>query len=460
MRAKAFNDSTTLSKSLGASAPTPLLRGEGIQRQSAFGDLALRNNTVINGKSPRVVHYAWIVLAVTFVTLLVTAGLRSVPGIIMPSLEREFGWSRESITFAVSINLLLFGLAGPFLGRWMDLYGPRVVMLTTAGLTCLGATATLFMQTPWQMTLFWGVVMGAGSAGCSMVMGSAVVSRWFIARRGLALGVLGAAMSAGQLIFTPVLMVLDMTYGWRSTTLCVALLTGAVALPLIWLLMGDDPACLGLGSLGDEFGTAEKMPEPDSHPMRHALRTREFWLLATSFGICGLTTSGLLQTHLIPHGLEHGFSEMTMAVSLGLMGAADIVGTVGSGWICDRFGQRGPLAIYYLLRGASLLLLPYIEHMETLMAFSVIYGLNWLSTVPATSALTADFFGKQNVGVVFGWIFCAHQVGSAIAAYGASFIHTWIGDYSVAFFMSGAFAIIATGLVWGIPRESLILVRT
>ena len=408
--------------------------------------------------SPRAVHYAWIVLAVTFVTLLATAGLRSVPGIIIPSLEREFGWSRESITFAVSVNLLLFGLAGPFLGRWMDLYGPRVVMLTTAGLTSWGALATLFMHSTWQMTLFWGVIMGAGSAGCSMVMGSAVVSRWFIARRGLALGILGAAMSAGQLIFTPVFMHLDMTYGWRSTTLLVALLTGIVALPLIMLLMRDNPASMGLGPLGDDL-SAEKIPKPDSHPMKQALRTREFWLLASSFGICGLTTSGLLQTHLIPHGLEHGFSEMTMAVSLGMMGAADIVGTVGSGWICDRFGQRGPLAIYYLLRGVSLLLLPFIEHSETLMAFSVFYGLNWLSTVPATSALTADFFGKQNVGVVFGWIFCAHQVGAAIAAYGASFIHTWMGNYSAVFMAAGAFAMIATGLVWGIPRKSLILVR-
>jgi len=415
---------------------------------------------VISGKSPpRPRHYAWIVLAVTFVTLLATAGVRSVPGIIIPSLEREFGWSRESITFAVSINLLLFGLAGPYLGRWMDLFGPRVVMLSTAGLTSLGAIATLFMQSPWQMTLFWGVIMGAGSAGCSMVMGSAVVSRWFIARRGLALGILGAAMSAGQLIFTPVLMHLDMTYGWRSTTLFVALLTGAVVLPLILLFMRDNPAGIGLGLLGDDLG-AVKIPKPDIHPMIHALRTREFWLLASSFGMCGLTTSGLLQTHLIPHGLEHGFSEMTMAVSLGIMGAADIVGTVGSGWICDRFGQRGPLAIYYLLRGASLLLLPFIEHAEALMVFSVIYGLNWLSTVPATSALTADFFGKQNVGVVFGWIFCAHQLGAAIAAYGASFVHTWIGDYSVAFFMSGAFAIIATGLVWGIRPKSLVLAQT
>jgi len=401
------------------------------------------------------IHYAWVVLAVAFVTLIVAAAIRSVPGIILKSLEQEFGWSRESISLAVSINLLLFGLAGPFLGRLMDEFGPRIVVIITASLIALGAAGTLFMQAPWQMHLLWGVVVGAGSGGCSMVMGSAVVNRWFVARRGLALGVLGAAISAGQLIFTPLLMHLDIAYGWRSATLSVALLMGMVALPLVLMFLRDDPAGLGLRAYG-EFGATPAAVRPDPHPMRLALRTPEFWALAFSFGICGLTTSGLFQTHLIPHGLEHGFSEMTMATSLGVMGATDILGTVASGWICDRFGKRGPLAIYYLLRGATLLALPSIDSTGGLMLFSIVYGLNWLSTVPATSALAADLFGKQNVGTVFGWIFFAHQLGAAIAAYGASVLHRWGGDYALTFSMAGAFALLGTGLVLCIRRESYV----
>lgn len=404
------------------------------------------------------VHYAWVVLAVAFVLLIVAAAIRSVPGIILHSLEQEFAWSREEITLAVSINLLLFGLAGPFLGSLMDYYGPRVVAVWTTSLIALGAAGTVFMQAPWQMHLLWGLVVGAGSGGCSMVMGSAVVNRWFVARRGLALGILGAAMSAGQLIFTPLLMRLDITYGWRSATLFVALLMGVAVLPLILVFLRDDPSMLGLRAYG-ELGSAPERIKPDPHPMRQAMQTPEFWLLASSFGICGLTTSGLFQTHLIPHGLEHGFSEMTMAVSLGVMGATDILGTVASGWICDRFGKRGPLAIYYLLRGATLLALPSIDSAGGLMLFSVIYGLNWLSTVPATSALTADLFGKQNVGAVFGWIFFAHQLGASVAAYGASFLHRWGGDYTFTFCMAGAFAILGTGLVLCIRRESYLPIR-
>jgi MFS family permease len=364
----------------------------------------------------------------------------------MLSLEHEFNWSRETISGAVSINLLLFGLAGPFLGRLMDLYGTKAITLITLTLVTLGAGGSVLIQEPWQLYLFWGVIIGAGSGGTSIVMGSAVVNRWFRQRRGLALGILGAAFSSGQLIFTPIIMNLNIQLGWRAVTLFVALILGLVVLPLVMMFMANNPGLKGLQPYGDDGNVASEIP-PDLNPMRSAMASSQFWLLAFSFGICGFTTSGLFQTHLITHGIEHGFPEMTMAVSLGIMGAADIAGTVFSGWLCDRFGKRWPLAIYYALRGVSLILLPYVESTGQLMAFSVVYGLNWLSTVPATSALTADLFGKQNVGVVFGWICFAHQVGAAIAAYGAGYIHSLAGNYSLAFISSGLFAFVATGIV-------------
>lgn len=392
------------------------------------------------------IHYAWIILAVTFACLFIGSTLRSIPGIIMLSLEQEFHWHRETISGAVSVNLLLFGLAGPFLGRSMDLYGVKNITLLMIVLVSLGAGGSVFMQQPWQLYALWGIVVGAGSGGISMIMGSAVVNRWFHARRGLALGILGAAFSSGQLIFTPVLMQLNIHEGWRISSLFIVVLLALVVLPLVIWLMADNPNIKGMRPYGAN-GHADTILRPDPNPMRKVMANSQFWLLAFSFGICGLTTSGLFQTHLIPHGIEHGFPEMTMAVSLGLMGATDVFGTILSGWLCDRFGKRWPLAIYYLLRGVTLLLLPYVESTEQLMAFSVVYGLNWLSTIPATSALTADLFGKQNVGVVFGWICFAHQVGAAIASYGAGYLHQIAGNYTLAFIASGLFAFVATGLV-------------
>lgn len=392
------------------------------------------------------VHYAWVVLAVTFLCLFVASALRSVPGIIMMSLEQEFDWNRETISGAISLNLLLFGLAGPFLGRLMDVYGSKRISVITLILSVAGAGGSVFMQESWHMYLFWGLLIGAGSGGTSMIMGSALINRWFHKHRGLALGILGAAFSSGQLVFTPVLMQIDVHEGWRAATLFIAVALGLVALPLVLNFLRDDPVSKGLLPYGDH-GVHRTMLKPDKNPMRSAMRSPQFWLLALSFGICGLTTSGLFQTHLIPHGIEHGFTEMTMAMSLGVMGAADVFGTILSGWLCDRYGKRWPLAFYYVVRGATLILLPSIDSNGQLMMFSIVYGMNWLSTIPATSALTADLFGKQNVGVVFGWICFAHQIGAAIAAYSAGFVHSLMGDYNLAFVASGLFAFVATGIV-------------
>jgi len=396
-------------------------------------------------------HYAWIALTATFVCLLTAAAVRSLPGILMHALEAEFGWNRAAIGLAVSINVLLFGLAGPLLGRVMDRVGPRAVASAATVLIALGAAGTLGMTQPWHMDVLWGLVVGMGSGGATMVMGSTVANRWFARHRGLALGILGAATSAGQIVFTPTLMQLTLAWGWRGSTLFIAGLVGCVVFPLVALFLRNRPADLGLRPYGEVASVAVGAPPPpDPHPMAVAIRTGDFWLLAGSFAICGLTTSGLIQTHLISHGTEHGFSEMTMAGALGVMGAADVIGTIASGWICDRFGARGPLAFYYLFRGVSLLLLPYVHTRGSMLAFAVLYGLNWISTVPPTSALAADRFGRQNVGTVFGWIFFAHQIGAAIAAYGAGILHVWFGDYTLSFLLAGGLALLGAGLAWGI----------
>jgi predicted MFS family arabinose efflux permease len=245
-------------------------------------------------------------------------------------------------------------------------------------------------------------------------------------------------------------MHLTLRWGWRGSTAFIAALVGLAVLPLVALFLRDRPADRGLQPLGAHASAGSAPIAPDAQPMRRAVRSMDFWLLAGSFATCGLTTSGLIQTHLIPHGTEHGFSEMTMATALGVMGLTDVLGTIASGWICDRFGARGPLAFYYLFRGLSLLALPYVQTSGGMFAFAVLYGLNWISTVPPTSALAADRFGRQNVGTVFGWIFFSHQVGAAIAAYGAGALRVWLGDYQLAFMLAGVLAFLGAGLALGI----------
>src|SRR6266571_4537439 len=405
-------------------------------------------------------HYAWVVAAVTWITLLASAGFRSTPGVLIVPLEQEFGWSRATISLAVSVNLMLFGLFAPFAGGLMDRFGVRRVVIGALLTVSTGSGLTIFMHAPWQLDLLWGVVVGVGTGSMATVLAAIVANRWFVQRRGLVLGALTAAGATGQLIFLPSLAWLAVNTGWRASALVVA---GAALLgiPLVALLMRDRPADVGLRAYGAT--EAEEPPPPLRNRVRAAfgglamgVRNRNFWLLATSFFICGASTNGLIGTHLIPASIDHGMPEVTAASLLATIGIFDVAGTMISGWLTDRIDSRWLLFWYYGLRGLSLLFLPYAFGVQYfgLILFIVFYGLDWVATVPPTVALTADTFGKRNLGVVYGWIFASHQLGAATAAFGAGAVRTWFGDYQLAFMTSGLLCLLAAGLVIRIGREA------
>jgi sugar phosphate permease len=406
------------------------------------------------------VHYGWIVVAVTFVTLLAAAGIRSAPGVLIIPLEREFGWTRATVSFAVSINLFLYGLSGPFIAGLMDRLGIRRVMVTSLALVATGVALTTLMTASWQLALLWGVVVGLGTGTMASVLGAMVANRWFTERRGVVLGLLTASSATGQLLFLPLLASMVVRLGWRSAVLLVAGVA-LVVLPLVALLMRDHPRDIGLRPFG-EPGNAPLTPSPRAAAAAPliglvlGLRSRDFWLLAGSFFICGLSTNGLIGTHLIPASMEHGIPEVMAASLLASIGLLDIIGTTVSGWLSDRWDNRYLLCWYYGLRGLSLLFLPYAfgSAYLGLSAFVIFYGLDWVATVPPTARLAADTFGRENVGIMFGWIFASHQLGAATAAYGGGLLHTWLGDYQVTFMSAGLVCLIAAGLVLRIGQAS------
>jgi sugar phosphate permease len=407
------------------------------------------------------VHYGWIVVAVTFVTLLAAAGIRSAPGVLMIPLEQEFGWTRATVSFAVSINLFLYGLSGPFIAGLMDRLGIRRVMVTSLALVATGVALTTVMTASWQLALLWGVVVGLGTGTMASVLGAMVANRWFTERRGVVLGVLTASSATGQLLFLPLLASMVVRLGWRSAVLLVAGVA-LVVLPLVALLMRDHPHDIGLRPFG-EPANAPPTPRPPRAAvaapvigLARGLRSRDFWLLAGSFFICGLSTNGLIGTHLIPASMEHGIAEVRAASLLACIGVLDIVGTTVSGWLSDRWDNRYLLCWYYGLRGLSLLFLPYAlgSAYLGLAGFVIFYGLDWVATVPPTARLTADTFGRENVGIMFGWIAASHQLGAATAAYGGGLLHTWLGDYQVTFMSAGLVCLIAAGLVLRIGQAS------
>lgn len=396
-------------------------------------------------------YYGWVVVAVTVATLLISAGIRGAPGVLIVPLELDMGWSRTLIATAVSVGLLLFGFAGPLAGWLVDRMGPRAVMLAGLGLMAFSMVASALMQTAWQMMLFWGAVSGLATGLVGAVMGTAVANRWFYARRGLVLGIFGAATSAGQLIFLPAIVWVVAQIGWRGASYILAAIAAAL-LPLVFLAMRDRPADVGQLPYG-----LTQPPPPAPRPdalgvMALALRAPAFWLLAATFFICGATSNGLVGTHLVPHAVDHGMTQATAAGALALMGMMNFVGTLGSGWLTDRYDPRKLLAVYYGFRGISLLFLPFVTSPVGLALFAILFGLDYIATVPPTSALVADTFGRQNAGTVFGWVFCAHQIGAALAAWLGGVARDFTGDYGLAFLAAGVLAITATVLSLGINR--------
>ena len=395
----------------------------------------------------RRIHYAWVVAAVTFLILLVSAGVRSTPGLFMVPMEKEFGWSRAFISSAVAVNLLLYGLIGPFAAAVINRWGMRRVCSGAATLVAAGVLLASRLSAPWQLIALWGFVVGAGTGGTSMVLAAIVSSKWFDSRRGVVLGALSAANATGQLIFLPLLARIVAGIGWRSACLAIGGVTVVMAL-LVRIFMRDSPEEMGLLPYG-AVATSKVMP-PAMKPfeaLAFAIRRREFWMLAGTFFVCGATTNGLVGTHLIPACHDSGIAEVRAAGLLALMGIFDIAGTTASGWLTDRFSPRVLLAFYYGLRGLSLAALPGLlagGDTQLLTWFGVFYGLDWVATVPPTVRLTSDAFGKENTGVIYGWIGASHQVGASMAALGAGSIRTFMGDYRMAFVIASTLCLIAS----------------
>lgn len=391
-------------------------------------------------------HYAYIIVGVTFLTLLFSAGVRTIPSVIIKPLEAEFGWDRTSISFSVAVSLLALGLGGPIGGTLVDRFGPKRVMIGGMALIALGLVPLLFMQNILVLHLFWGVVVGVGTGMIGGTIGATVANRWINKQRGLFLGIFSGAAAAGQLIFLPTMVGVVGAIGWRTVLLFFAIGCTTI-IPLLLFLMADRPEQRRTEPLGGQATSGAAAADATRRiSLREAIRTRDFWLLAGSFFICGYTTNGLIGTHLLPHTVEHGFVEVEAAGAIALMGAFNIVGTLASGWLSDRYDNRKLLAAYYGFRGLSLLALPFITEMRGLLLFSIIYGLDWVATVPPTVNLTARRFGRASLGVIYGWIYCSHMIGAALAAQAGGVFRDWLGDYHLIFLTAAAMGLTASML--------------
>ncbi|HEY4175039.1 MAG TPA: MFS transporter [Rhodopila sp.] len=408
------------------------------------------------------VHYAWVTLAVVFVAMLAGVGVRAAPGVMIVPLQQAFGWDVSTISGAVSLNIILLGATGPFLTGLLQVIGLKRTMIGCLTILMAGTALSTFMTQPWQLFLTWGLMVGIGSGAGAVGIAGAVANRWFVHRAGLAMGLLSSANAAGQLIFLPVLALLVQHFGWQGVSIT---LTAAIALviPMVMLLLPESPATVDLPAYG---GTAV-VPIPafnGENPfgvafgaLGRASKSMDFWLLCLTFGICGFSTNGLINTHLIAYCADHGIAPMNGASILAVIGLFSLIGSTASGWLCDRYSPRVLLFWYYGLRGLSLVIVPF-SGFDTisLSIFAVFYGLDWVATGPATFALTNEVFGRRDAPVIVSWIFAAHQVGGALAAFGAGAVRSLSGSYMMAFIASGLACLMASMLVLRVtPRAAV-----
>ena len=399
----------------------------------------------------RRIFYGWIVVAVAALVALTVTGGRAAPGALLLGIQADTGWSTADIALAGAAGLLLVGLGGPLSGELIDRFGVRRVTIVALAFSAAGMVGAALAREVWQLVLLFGIVSGFGSGLVASAIGPIVANRWFATGRGLVVGIFGASTSAGQLIFFPLLTAISVTAGWRASAAILAVLLALVAIPAV-LLLREYPSDVGQqprGSAPDASGRPERA---DPGIMRRAIRTPEFWLLAGTFFVCGATSNGVVGQHFIAHAADHGFAPVAASGALALMGAFNFVGTLASGWLTDRFDPRRLLLVYYGFRGLSLLYLPALHSSLDIVAFAVVFGLDYIATVPPTVMLVADTFGRRNVGIVYGWVFAAHMLGAAIAAWVAGAVRDAAGDYALAFIAAGWMAVGAGVVALAIRR--------
>ncbi|MGP4003581.1 MFS transporter [Streptomyces sp. 8N706] len=425
-------------------------------------------------RRPRI-HRAWWVAAVAFVALVGAAAFRAAPSVLIDPLHTEFGWSRSTISAAVSVNLVLYGLTAPFAAALMERFGMRKVVASALLLVAAGSGLTVVMDASWQLVLCWGVLVGLGTGSMALAFVATVVNRWFVSRRGLVTGVLTAGSAAGQLVFLPLVAWLAERHGWRTATLAITFAALAVVPLVVWLLR-DHPSDVGTsrygavsddvpdgaaagtragGGAGDRIRAGGGAAARALGALRSAARTKAFWLLAGTFAICGATTNGLVATHFVPAAQDHRMPVTAAAGLLAVIGVFDLVGTIASGWFTDRYDARRLLTVYYGLRGVSLMFLPLLladSVHPPMLFFIVFYGLDWVATVPPTVALCREHFGEDGA-IVFGWVLASHQVGAGLVAFLTGLVRDLTGSYDTAWYTAGALCAMAALMALVIRRR-------
>ncbi|PJZ01657.1 MFS transporter [Bacillus vallismortis] len=390
-------------------------------------------------------HYAWIIVSVTFLILLAVQGVRLSFGAFVEPWERQFSMDRGTISLISTISFIVYGISQPVIGRLVDKWGARAVLSWSALLTGISIFLTCFVTSPWQLFLLYGLGVSLGVGGASNVAASVLVVNWFSKKRGLAFGIMEAGFGAGQMLLVPGSLMLIHWFSWKLTVMVLGLLLIVIVFPAALLMLRNNPSEKNAEPIGG-VAAAEKETAPNTTALSLTgmFRMRQFWFLILPFLICGFTTVGLMDTHLIPFSHDHGFSTTVTSAAVSLLAGFNIAGILLSGMVADRWSSRKILCFLYAVRALSIVILIYSHEPYLLLGFAILFGLVDFATVAPTQMLATQYFQNYSIGLMIGWLSLAHQIGSALGAYIPGVIYTVTGEYTMAFYLSIGMLVLAS----------------
>jgi predicted MFS family arabinose efflux permease len=407
-------------------------------------------------------HYGWFILLLSFLALLAVQGFRSSVGAFIVPWENDFNTSRSTISLLVTFSLIIYGISQPVIGKMIDKWGVRNILSFSTLIVGLSAVLTFFVTDPWQVFILYGIVASIGFGGASGVTATVAVANWFQKKKGLALGVITSGMSSGQLVFVPLSLFLINRIGWEWTVLALGIFLSAIAFPLLFIFLRTFPADKGLhpyGGNGDQqnYKCNYEIGPDTTNKTKRWFNTRKFWYLALPYFICGYTTVGLMDTHLIPFSHGHGFTDSATGIAVSLLAAFNIIGTLLSGQISDQWSPKNFLVLLYILRAISIILLLVTGHTFLLFVFAGLFGLVDFATITPTSVLATEYFNKQSVGLTLGLLSLSHQVGAALGAYVPGVLYDLTGSYNTSLVSAIVLLLVASLFSFALPEKTKIV---
>ena len=415
-----------------------------------FGMFASSLNSILK---PRAIHYGWVMACLAFFTTVFSSTAITTPSIILLSIAEHHDWKISDVSKSLALMFLILAMMAPFGSALMLRIGVTKVVIISGILMISGLVITIFASEKWHLLIGIGVFLGTASGILGLSLAATIALRWFEEKRGLVVGILTSGFAAGQLIFVPLISWLTTIVDWRFAIIPAAV--GSLTCATLFFFLGKNwPADLDL----KPYGALQIFTPPENtfinpfvnsfDKLKGAIYHPGFWLLAATFFICGLTSNGLVTQHFIPFCADNNVGIIAASSYLAIMGIFNFIGTTGSGWLSDRFDNFNLLATYYGFRGLSLLYLPYSNFDAfSLSVWALFFGLDFIATVPPTIRLSGKFFGPVDGPIIFGWVFAFHQLGAAVAAFGAGESRDILLTYNPAFISAGIVSILATILI-------------